>query len=349
VTARAFRHLLVAALLCVTALPVLADRETAVFFTDRGEKALKAGDGADAEAQFQRALEEDATYAPARFGLARAFLATEKRADGVSELKRSIEELRGVAEWKSTLGKAESLLDEVDRSGAELRALVDAHVEELVSFARKWLKKDEDIAVRALRAALALRPGHAKAAEMIESLGLSAKGPPRELFDGETLTGWIEMGPPRWEAKDGVITGNVEDAAYIGRTLESFEGDFDVRMEARLAEEHEGAPYFALCPAFDGKDGHYSLGLLRGKVLFQEDVAPETDREVYHANPPHDFEPTEWHVYELRFRGSTVTAFLDGTQLAVDDKRPDTRKGGFIGLKCQDCRVEIRSVQVTPR
>lgn len=343
------RLVLASLLLLAAALPTFADRETAKFFADRGEKALKDGDASAAEEHFRRALEEDGEFAPARFGLAQALIQAEQREDGITELKKSVAELGTDASWKSTQQKARKLLDELDRSGAALRALVDAHVEELVSFAKKWVKKDEDTAVRALWAALELQPGHPKASELIESLGHSPKGPPRPLFDGASLGGWMEMGPPRWKVEDGALVGDVKDGAYIGRTVQSHEGDFDVVMEARLAEAYDGPAYFALAPAFDGKDGHYSFGLLRGKLLFQEDVDPETDREVYDANPPHDFDPKAWHVYELRFRGTQVAALLDGEVIATDTERPDSRRGGFVGLKCQHCRFEVRRIEITPR
>jgi tetratricopeptide (TPR) repeat protein len=340
---------LAVAALCAAPPAVRADRETAEFFADRGEKALKDGDASAAEEHFRRSLEEDEAFAPARFGLARALIAAELREDGLEELKRAVDELRAESSWKSEQQKARKLLDELDKAGAQLRKLVDAHVEELVAFARKWMKKDQDTAVRALRAALTLAPGHAKAAQMIESLGLSAKGPPEPWFDGTSNAGWIEMGPPRWKVEDGAIVGDVKDGAYIGRTERMIEGDFDVLMEARLVEEHDGPSYFAVAPAYDGRDGHYSLGLLKGKLLFQEDVDAETDREVYHANPPHEFDAADWHVYELRFRGSRVIALVDGQEIAVDESRPDARSGGFVGLKCQHCRFEVRRVEVTPR
>jgi len=346
---RVLRLVLAVVLLLAVAAPVLADRETATFFADRGEKALKDQDASGAEEHFRRALEEDADYAPARFGLARALIAAEMREDGVAELKQAVTQLGGDPDWKATLKKARKLLDEIDRVGAELRGLVDAHVADLVSFAKKWMKKDVDAAVRALRAALRLRPGHAKAAQMIESLGLSAKGPPQSIFDGATLSGWVDMGPPTWKAENGVIVGDVKEGAYIDRSEAMFEGDFDVLMEARLLESYKGPSYFALCPTFDGRDGHYALGVLKGKFLFQEDVDADTDREFYNANPPHDFETEDWHVYELRFRGKRVVALIDGQQIAVDSERPDARSGGFIGLTCQDCRIEIRRVEVVPR
>ena len=343
------RLLVTALLLLAVATPVLADRETATFFTDRGEKALKADDAPGAQEQFQRALEEDATYAPARFGLARALIAAEMREDGVTELKRAVAELGGDPAWKATLQSARKLLDDIDKSGAQLRSMIDAHVTDLVAFAKKWSKKDEDTAVGALRAALALSPGHPKASQMIESLGLSAKGPPESLFDGISTAGWMELAAPHWKVADGAIVGDVKDAAYIARSERMLEGDFDVLMEARLAEAYEGPSYFALAPAYDGQDGHYSFGLLKGKLLFQDDVDADTDREVYNANPAHDFEPEDWHVYELRFRGKQVTALLDGVEVAVDTERSDARKRGFVGLKCQHCRFEVRRIEFVPR
>ncbi len=339
---------LAAALVACVAGLGLADRATAQFHAERGDKALKAGQAAEAEQHFTRALEEDATYAPARFGLARALLANGHRDQGLDELRAALDALGGEKAWKSDLAAARKLLDDTDRAGAELRAQVDAHVEALVAFARKWRKKDEAQAVRALRAALALRPGDEKAAALIEELGQSPKGPAVELFDGRSTTGWVAMTDQVWTASGGTLTGSTKTDPYIGRSERYVEGDFDVSVEARLLESFEGPDYFALAGASDGKDAHYVIGLLRGKLFFEEQRSGDDDRTFVNTAPAHDFDAAQWHRYEMRFRGDHVTAYVDGVELAADAERPASKRAGFVGLIVQNCKAEFRHVRFTP-
>ena len=338
-------------LVAAGATAVRADRETAEYFAKRGDKALAGDDHDEALDAYRRALGEDEHYLPARLGVARALLASDSREEGLAELRALVALFDGAdvpKEWRKHRKAATSLLEDVDAAGANLAESVRKHCDELVAFARKWRKKDEDAAVAALRTALRLLPGHAAAATMIEELGHSAKGPPREMFDG-TLNGWIDMGPPDWQVQDGAIVGQIEDAGSIGRTVDVFEGDFDVSVEMRQIEEYAGPSLFVLAPTYDGRESHYSFGLIKGRFSLWEKAEGEEDRTVFTVNPPNEFDETEWHRYELRFRGDRVQALVDGKSIGLDRKRPPERRGGFVGLKVQNVRAAFRNVIVTPR
>jgi len=346
------RSLFATALLVSLVATGLADRDTAKFHSKRGESALKSKKHEEAVGHFRRALEEDEDYLPARFGLARGLLGSDQREEGVTELRALVAQL-GDAEtakaWRKLKRDAGKLLGAVDRAGAELAKAVDAHANALVSFAKKWRKKDEDTAVRALRIALELRPGHGAASKLIAEMGRSARGPVKSLFNGKSLDGWIDMTPPSWEVQDGAIVGVIQDAGLIGRSAELFEGDFDVSVEMKMIEEFAGPSMFCVAPAFDGRDAHYTFGVLKGRFLFQEDLDEDSERDVANPSPPHSYDEKEWHVFELRFRGTVVRALVDGQEVGVDDERPESRSGGFIGLKVQNCRAAFRNITITPR
>jgi tetratricopeptide (TPR) repeat protein len=342
-------------LLAVLGAVALGDRETARFFEDRGDKAFRAKDWAAAEEHYRRAISEDGTYHSARFGLAETLLAAGRRDDAVAEFRAFVRDAKPLSPmpdgWGALVQRAEKRLETLDATGNELRGMVDAQCAALVAFARKWAKGDADVAAKALRRVLELKPGHAQATELLESLGRSPKGEPVALFDGAGLAGWIEASLPTWSAKDGVIEAGCRDAAYICRHERHFEGDFDVRMEARLLAEYPGAVFFALCPAYDGKDQHYSFGLFRGKFLFEEDLGTDDDRTVAEVSPANlsaKFDPKEWNVFEVRLRGKEAIALVNGEEVGRD-ARPEGRSGGFVGLKVQNCRVQFRKVEVVPR
>ncbi len=335
-----------------------ADRETAEFFAERAAKALRAKDYEEAAKHYRRALSESADYLPAQFGLADALLGAKQRDEAIEQLRAGVAAAEALDDvpraWRSAVDDARKRLASLDVVGNELRKIEDDHVAALVAFARKWRKKDTEVTEKALRQVLVIRPGHAKATDLIESMGLSAKGVARSLFDGRTLAGWTDMGFPDWQAKDGAIVAEVHDSAYMGRTDAVFEGDFDVRMEAKLIKEHTGPWLFGLCPAYDGKYSHYTLGLFRGRILWQDDFPveeKESDREIVDMSPSSlakKFDKYAWNTFELRFRGGVVHALVNGEEVGQEE-RPAHRAGGFLGLKAQNCNVAFRAIEILVR
>lgn len=345
------RRCSVAALVCLVAAVALADREAAEFFHERGEEAARKREYAEAISQFHKALGEDATYHPARLSLAEALLEDDQREEGLVELRRFVDALRrdeaAREEWKSEFRQGERLLERLDELGTELRDRIDDHVRDLLRFARKWESKDPEIAIRALRQVLVLRPGHEDAVEQIEALGASPKGEAIPLFNGKNLDGFTEMGFPTWKVEEGLLIGDLKDGAVVGRTEELFEGDFDVIMEAKIVREHPGPSLYTLSPCSDGLDGRYSLGVLNGKVFWEESIDTESERDIDFA-PPSSFRKDEWNIFELRLRGDKAIAVVNGEEIGVDE-RPDRRQKGFVALVVQNVVFSVRRLELVPR
>ncbi len=349
------RRVLAALALALAASLASADRDSAKFFEERGEKALAAKQFAEAETQFRKALGEDPTFAPARLGLAESLVGEDKRDDAVAEFRQVVADIKAMGDsvpagWTVIRGKAEKRLEQLDAAGAELRAIVDAQIAALLQIARKWAKTDPETSIRACRRALALRPDDPKATELIESLGASPKGEPVALFNGENLDGWADVGSS-WQVVDGAICGTIKDAALIVRTEKWIEGDFDVRAEMKLAEDYPGETFFAIAPCDDGKDSYYTFGWFDASARLAEEFGPgEKDRVGYDQPPPSEcgFRKDDWNVYEVQFRKAEVRALVNGHQVFAEP-RPAGRKGGFLGLKVQDAKALFRKVEYVPR
>ena len=92
----------------VAGLNARADRETAEYFTKRGDKSLRAKEWDKAEESFRRALKEDESFLPARYGLAEALIKGGKQSAGVLELRRLIEDAEKTTpdpSWRSPITK----------------------------------------------------------------------------------------------------------------------------------------------------------------------------------------------------------------------------------------------------
>ena len=347
-----------AAALAALALASLAfaDRETAAFSAGRGDKALAAKKYDEAETLYRKALEEDATYLPARYGLAQAFVGAGKSAGAVEELRKFVEEARAnsalPAEWKPLVAKAEKQLGELDAAGAALQKIMDGYADALVDLAQRWSAKDSGVAERALRRALAVRPGMPRALELLDKMGKSPTGETVDLFNGTDLSGWEFAHAPTTQAIDGQLVVDTRDKGITIRSGPMFEGNFDVRMEAKVLEEYPGLSVCELLPCWKANFDHYFLGIEKDSVVFLEQLGESSkERPIWSAlqkNMKKPFDAKDWHTYEVRLRGLETTALVDG-EVVAKDPRPERRNGGFVGILVQNARVAIRKIQVDRR
>jgi tetratricopeptide (TPR) repeat protein len=352
------RAKLVATLLCLLAVDAaLADRETAQFQSGRGDKALAAKKWDDAEACYRKALDEDATFLPARYGLSQALVAEGKTAPAVVELRAFLDAAHAQAalpaEWKTLLVKAEKQLVDLDAAGAALEKITDGYVAELLDLASRSLSKNPELAESLLKRVCSLRPGNAKAVDLLAKIGKTPRSETIDLFDGKDKDGWDAPDDPRWEALDGNFVGSARGQSIHLRTVRCFDGEFDVRMEARLVEDFADGPLlFAIRPCWKSITECYSLGVLRGRVEWWEIAEGYKDHRLVVSLAPTDlkkpFDVKQWNAYELRVRAKDVTALINGDVVATEP-RPAGRKDGFVALQVQHARVAFRKVQIELR
>lgn len=347
------RALLASALLLAAAAAAHADRQTAEFFNGRGDKALQAKDWAGAEEQYGRALKEDASFLPARFGHAQALLALSRPAAAILELNKVVADVKSdpasPAEWKAMAAKAEKQLQEMDAAAAELQKIVDRYADDLLALARKWQAKDPEIAERSVRRILNLRPGDKAAEEILEKVDHVPKGLPLQLFNGVDLKNWYSVEFPFFQVKGNVILAESPEGSREIRSLEEFTGDYEVRVEARLVSERAGRdPMVQLMAGYRGATDYVGVGLINRKVYFV-DRTDTAQKRILVKTPMAEwkapFDPAQWATYVLRMEGDQVTALING-EVVGTDKRNERRMGGFISIYAQSATVEFRKVEV---
>lgn len=349
------RAALVAVALLFGVAQALADRPTAEFHAARGDNALQEKDWAVAEENFRKAMAEDAAFLPARYGLSQAHLGAGRSLPGIEELRKFVADVKADASappsWKLLAVKAEKQLKEVDASGAALQKVLDRWADELVVFARKAADKDPTTAKRAARRALELHPGHMGAGAILEKLGESAKGPPVVLFNGKDLKQWSKAEFPYFQVADGHLMAVVREGARHLYADHPVEGDFDIRMEARVLEEYEGEPLVTLLLYRSGSYDYVALGFINRKAYFI-DKTSESEKLEMLKKPITElkvpFDPEQWTTYEMRFRGDSVLAVVNGEVIATE-KRTERMKGGFVGINVQRAKAAIRKVEYQPR
>jgi hypothetical protein len=254
------------------------------------------------------------------------------------------------AEWKALAARASRQLEQVDVATAALEKIVQGYHDELLGLARKWMGKDDVGAEAALRRALLVRPGSRDAVALLSKMGRPVV-PPTVIFDGGSTEAFEKVRFPTWQVEDGFLIGDTRDGQFYIRTLRSFEGDFDVRVEARFLEQRSGSPYLALLACRKGDYDHYSVGVHSGDAYFLDMTAEGKAREIADVKPSNlkqSFDPMQWNTYEFRARAGEVVALINGEEFGREPRSPK-RDGGFIGLVVQDARVAYRRVEVQPR
>ncbi len=339
---------------CVVMSPAGADLDQALDLVEQGEAAMKAGRAADAVVSFRQALEVHEACLPARYGLGSALLATKDTAGAILAFREVVRatgpEASVPVAWLALGPKAARHLEEHDKEGQELERLVDEHVRAVTKVAVKYLARDPDLAVRALQVILTLRPEHKRARELMDRL--SDQGARRvAIFDGKQIEDWDGGRGQWWSVEDGVIVGETDGVATFVRNQEEIEGDVDVVMEARIARAYEGSPFLALMASWKSDTDHSRFGTLADAVTWYEHRTEEDKERVFRCEASRlekPLDPSAWTVYELRYRGDTIHAFVNGREVHRIP-RPPTRRGGYVGILAQECRAEIRRLDVVYR
>jgi hypothetical protein len=335
--------------------PALADRATADFYAQRGEKALLAQDWAGAQEQFRKAIAEDGDHLPGHLGLAEAFLGAGSTADGLAALRRAVEVAESLkplpAAWTSAASRARRRLAEVDVSGAQLERTIDRYVADLLSFADRWTAKDLDAAALALAEAQRLRPDHSRAKAVAAKIAKADEASWVSLWDGVDKAGWDGLDREEWKVIGGEMRGEVGETPLLLKA-KTLSGDHDVRVVARILDgAMEGPARMMLLFPWTSDAPYAAFGVEDGHLVWREEqgkVQREPRLRMPLAEVPSPFDPAGLNVYEMRFRGDEVVALVNKKVVGTFPRSKD-RGTGQLALRVQDVRASFLRVEVRSR
>ena len=330
----------------------------------------------DAIKKLRRVLEEDPTRIEALYWRG---VALEKKADlpGALDAYRAFVvpvDAKGAAggsskEEQDLQRKAQARVDALSAGEGELAKLDDAFVGALLAFAKANSVKDPVIAVRALDALIAVRPGHEEARGLREKLGPWLPGSAAAPAGAEKQTpgdadaspfravkAWTDLIAGRafgtndgWEYEKGVLVIDRAGAGALARPGKGMEFEagsaYAYELECRFGEVRGESPIVGL--AFGINGGNLLLAILGPGfvVLHEEHEDARYDRSRTEVA---SFDASGWHRLGVLVKGQRVGVWLDGKRVAeytVED-RPDL--AGGLGLEHQHCRVEIRTLRWGP-
>jgi hypothetical protein len=164
------------------------------------------------------------------------------------------------------------------------------------------------------------------------------------LFDGQTLYGWEPVGEAKWEVADGEVRTAGNAAGFLTTTTEW--GDYELHVEFRAPTATNSGvflrtPKQPTNPAADcyelniaPPENPFPTGsfVARHKAALSDATFPAGD---------------QWHSFDVKAEGDTLTVSLDGTEL-YQFSDPSPVRIGHINLQSREGPVAFRNIRLRP-
>ncbi|SHG31565.1 3-keto-disaccharide hydrolase [Flagellimonas flava] len=173
------------------------------------------------------------------------------------------------------------------------------------------------------------------------------------LFNGKNLDGWINHGEEKWYVENGELiceSGPKAEYGYLG--TEKFYKNFELTLEFK--QENDGNSGVFIRSTFEGTKvsgwqvevappGKHTGGVYesygRGWLIKPE---PEKEKALKMG---------EWNTLKIVANGSTITSWLNGTEMITLTDEKIGQGEGSIALQIHDgggIKVRWRNIQLIP-
>jgi hypothetical protein len=138
-----------------------------------------------------------------------------------------------------------------------------------------------------------------------------------QLFDGETLDGWHELGDARWSVDDGCILGEVGGGGQSFLVTEQLYGDFALELDVKNDLQGNSGIQVRSHLRDDGRLQGYQIEIdpsprARSGGLYDEARRGWLDDLADDEAARAAFRPGEWNRYRIECRGAWIRAWVNG-------------------------------------
>lgn len=158
------------------------------------------------------------------------------------------------------------------------------------------------------------------------------------LFDGKTLTGWVNQGDSNWAVENGTITADSGKVSLL--TTEKKYDNYELKLEFKAAIGTNSGIFLNTEPKVkDEAVDCYEVNIADATNGFP------TGSIVKHVKIEGMGEKDEWRSYHLKVLNGRVTVILDGKKLFEYVANP-VRPAGLIGLQKNKGRIAFRNIKI---
>lgn len=343
--------------LVLAVLVSAGDREVAEFLFSKGQKALRAKQFEEAEANFRRAIEEDSPYPEASYGLGQALEKLDRGGDACQAYRECIAAIDSLDEpsgkQKSIASRAARALKKIRREFAALDKLNKGYVRDFIALGKKHMKANPRWSRRAFEAVLALDPGNKIATSYLAKLPggespakASGKSWGKPVIRKDSLGNWQPGASNEWSIRGTVITG--DSTAQNGHInwLENapLTGDYSVQVRFRLVRDGGERRTIGVFVS-PGNNNWWSM-MFEGAgdlVLIRTEGERNSSTAVRSLGRV-DWE--KWHTFRLHVKGEVARMEFDGKEVLEYEFNRNQQFRGQLGLFFQCAKVEYKDIEV---
>jgi hypothetical protein len=159
------------------------------------------------------------------------------------------------------------------------------------------------------------------------------------LFDGKTLTGWVNEGGANFRVENGVIT--VDQGPYTWLRSEKTYKDYELEVEFNTAADGNSGIFLRSAATGRPHETGYEL------QIFDAHKDYPTGGVLGHGKAPANtkLKPNVWNKYQIRHQGKRMLVKLNGKQ--VLDLTDDKATSGYIGLQFNPNKpISFRNIRI---
>ena len=161
------------------------------------------------------------------------------------------------------------------------------------------------------------------------------------LWDGETMYGWVSEGGAKWHIANGALVSDVGEYGWL-RSAAAF-NDYVLKVEYRTGEQGNSGIFLRSAKVGEPHKTGYELQIWNKTEKYPTGSIVDLIKANKITRPA----PDKWHTYEVFHVGPRILAKLDGKK--VLDLTDSRSKIGYIGLQHnKNNKIEFRNVRIRP-
>ncbi|MBI4834855.1 MAG: DUF1080 domain-containing protein [Planctomycetes bacterium] len=339
-------------------LAAMADDESAMVYLKKASAQVKKKEYTASLENFNKAIDESPEMPEIYFERGSMYWQIKE----MSEAMADFDKVLWLLNLKASLSKPQEEMrnkisayqDEYNRMKDELSAIHKKYADKLLEFTDKNKNSADSYLFDLLKRLQAINPANdmlkAEIQKIREAMSFQEKNIMTPLFNGTDLTGW-EGSKAVWSVKNGIITGDLPDAANMLSNSTRLKGGFSLSVAQKLETKPADETEYVCGLSFGIRDlyNYYSCTFFKNRLtLIQCIGAKGTVKNNFLVDKalPDGVIQEEWNCLMIKVDGDKISGYLND-ELQFEIAVPAEAKSqfdGITGLMIQSCRASFKDI-----